>query len=278
MKRLFSVGPRKTELKDVEMTKITDPGQVLIKVKYNGVCMSEHYNWETGVVGRSFGHEPVGTIVEVGSDVKDYKVGDRVSGMFNGSVEYARAKPEQIVHIPDNVKTIMNGAFWKCEKLTQINLPSHLDIIESFLFCDCKSLESIQIPPTVLKIGSLAFHGCSSLQSVVIPDGVTIIGEGAFEFCSELKNVVIPSSVKDIYDRAFSYCYALDNLTIPHGVTFLGKRIVAQTAIRRLEIPRGVCYIDKMAFDGNLKMEVIMPKDLPRPDVRGDIIFYYWLD
>ena len=103
MKRLFSSGPRKTELRDVEMTKITDPGQVLIKVKYNGVCMSEHYDWETGVVGQTFGHEPVGTIVEVGSAVKDYKVGDRVGGMFDGSVEYSCAEPKYIVHLPDNV-------------------------------------------------------------------------------------------------------------------------------------------------------------------------------
>ena len=104
MKRLFSAGPKKTVLKEVEMPSFLSQKDVLIKLKYCGVCMSEHYDWSVGREGRAFGHEPVGEIVEVGSEVTGFKVGDRVSGLFDGSAEYARAHMDAIVKIPDNVK------------------------------------------------------------------------------------------------------------------------------------------------------------------------------
>ena len=104
MKRITAIGPMKTCLAEVSEPQITRGNQVKVRVKYCGVCMSEHYDWSTAAEGKIFGHEPVGVVVEVGSDVKRVKVGDRVSGLFAGSAEYDVTTEERVFVIPDNVK------------------------------------------------------------------------------------------------------------------------------------------------------------------------------
>ena len=102
MKRLYSCGERKTELREVAEPNVKNAHEVKIKVKYNGVCMSEHYDWSVGVK-KSFGHEPVGVVVETGASVTNVKVGDRVSGLFDGSSEYAVTSNENVFKLSDNV-------------------------------------------------------------------------------------------------------------------------------------------------------------------------------
>lgn len=103
MKKLMSQGPMKNILADVDMPTITDARQILVKNRYCGVCMSEHHDWLTGV-NKSFGHEPIGVVCEIGSDVTKVKVGDRVSGLFEGNAEYVIAKEEDVFLIPDCLK------------------------------------------------------------------------------------------------------------------------------------------------------------------------------
>ena len=60
--------------------------EVLVKLEYVGICGSDMHYYETGAIGDYvvkppfvLGHEPGGTVVEVGSNVKHLKVGDRVA-------------------------------------------------------------------------------------------------------------------------------------------------------------------------------------------------------
>ena len=53
-------------------------------------------------------------------------------------------------------------------------------------FYKCIRLTSIEIPNSVTSIGDGAFAGCSSLTSIVIPNSVTSIGNEAFLDCSSL--------------------------------------------------------------------------------------------
>ena len=74
-----------------------------MKVRYTGICHSELYPWSVAQAGQTFGHEPMGTVVEVGKNVKGFQVGDRVSGLGGGYAEYIVMDPIITVHIPDNV-------------------------------------------------------------------------------------------------------------------------------------------------------------------------------
>ena len=111
MKTIVSVGPGKSVLREVPMPEINE-NQILIRVKYVGVCMSEHYGWAHAEEGDAFGHEPLGIVEKVGANVKGYQPGDRVSGWWGstlpgagGMVEYAVGDPEKdtILILPDNV-------------------------------------------------------------------------------------------------------------------------------------------------------------------------------
>jgi len=74
--------------------------EVLVKLEYVGICGSDMHYYETGAIGDYvvkppfvLGHEPGGTVVEVGSNVKHLKVGDRValeSGKTCGHCEFCR--------------------------------------------------------------------------------------------------------------------------------------------------------------------------------------------
>lgn len=60
--------------------------EVLVKLEYVGICGSDMHYYDTGAIGDFvveppfvLGHEPGGTVVEVGSKVTHLKVGDRVA-------------------------------------------------------------------------------------------------------------------------------------------------------------------------------------------------------
>lgn len=74
--------------------------EVLVKLEYVGICGSDMHYYETGAIGDYvveppfvLGHEPGGTVVEVGKDVKHLKVGDRVAlepGKTCGHCEFCK--------------------------------------------------------------------------------------------------------------------------------------------------------------------------------------------
>lgn len=74
--------------------------EVLVELEYVGICGSDMHYYETGAIGDYvvkppfvLGHEPGGTVVEVGSNVKHLKVGDRVAlepGKTCGHCEFCR--------------------------------------------------------------------------------------------------------------------------------------------------------------------------------------------
>ncbi len=52
--------------------------EMLLKTLACGLCGGETMAWYKKAEPKVIGHEPIGEVVEVGSDVKDYKVGDRL--------------------------------------------------------------------------------------------------------------------------------------------------------------------------------------------------------
>lgn len=94
-----------TDLKKVEIQERPIPApaanEVLVKVEYVGICGSDLHYFEHGRIGDFIvetpfvlGHEAGGTVVEVGADVKDLKVGDRVAmepGKTCGECEFCKA-------------------------------------------------------------------------------------------------------------------------------------------------------------------------------------------
>ena len=65
MKKLVIVEPKKCEIIEVPTPEINDD-QILVKIKYYGVCMSEHHAWEiaekSNGIDEGLGHEPMGYV------------------------------------------------------------------------------------------------------------------------------------------------------------------------------------------------------------------------
>jgi len=65
-----------------------DPDGAVIDVEACGICRSDWHGWqghveEADLYGQILGHEPVGTVVEVGEEVESVSEGDRVTVPFN---------------------------------------------------------------------------------------------------------------------------------------------------------------------------------------------------
>lgn len=95
---MLGIGKMGYEERDIPTPK---PNEVLVKIEYVGICGSDMHYYETGAIGNYvveppfvLGHEPGGTVVEVGSAVKDLKAGDRVAlepGATCGECEFCRS-------------------------------------------------------------------------------------------------------------------------------------------------------------------------------------------
>lgn len=99
MKVAIMQGIGKLGFEEREIPRPKD-GEVLVKLEYVGICGSDLHYYETGAIGDYvvkppfvLGHEPGGTVVEVGKDVRHLKVGDRVAlepGKTCGHCEFCK--------------------------------------------------------------------------------------------------------------------------------------------------------------------------------------------
>ena len=157
MKKHIMTGPKTSEWIDVPMPEISGDKDVIVKLKYCGVCMSEHYRWTVGEAGDSLGHEPLGTVCAVGSAVKSVKVGDRVSGLFSGRSEYVLTSECNVFKIPEGL--------------------SDEDAILEPLSCLMSAVSKVKIPMIGEKVAVVGcgYMGCGAI-SLLKMRGAYVVG------------------------------------------------------------------------------------------------------
>ena len=199
MKKLIMQGPKKASLVDVPMPEIVSPDQVLVKNRYCGVCMSEHYGWSTAQEGKSFGHEPIGTVVAVGDAVTKVKVGDRVSGLFWGQAEYAIAKEADVFAIPDGLHDS--------------------DAILEPLSCLVSAVSKVKIPVVGDRVAVVGcgYMGCGAIS--------LLKARGAYVVAVDIR----PESLEDAKRFGADEVYTPDQLPA-HYVDVPGQQIGFQSA------------------------------------------------
>ena len=94
---MLGIGKMGFEERDIPQPK---DNEVLVQLEYVGICGSDLHYYETGAIGDYvvkppfvLGHEPGGTVVEVGKNVKHLKAGDRVAlepGRTCGHCEFCK--------------------------------------------------------------------------------------------------------------------------------------------------------------------------------------------
>lgn len=84
--------------------------ECLLNIKACGVCHSEIHQWETKIPGldypRHIGHEVAGEIIEKGSKVSKFKVGDRVAAWVDGKgyAEQVSVPEDRLFLMDDKLK------------------------------------------------------------------------------------------------------------------------------------------------------------------------------
>ena len=101
---MIAAGPRKTKIIEVPVPQINED-QMLVRVTLTGMCHSELFAWQTAKEGDVFGHESIGVVEQIGSNVTGFRVGDRVTGLGGGAYkEYIVVEPAKMAHVPDSLK------------------------------------------------------------------------------------------------------------------------------------------------------------------------------
>jgi NADPH:quinone reductase len=107
-------GPEVLRLVDAELP-VPGPDQLLVKVAATGVNFIETYE-RSGIYKIPFpytpGSETAGTVVEAGSGVRDFAVGDRIASAEAARTyaEYAVVDADKALPVPDNVSDEAAGA------------------------------------------------------------------------------------------------------------------------------------------------------------------------
>ncbi|MDP9937537.1 glutathione-independent formaldehyde dehydrogenase [Paenarthrobacter nicotinovorans] len=86
MKAVVYKGPNDVSVEEIPDAKIEHPADVLVRITSANICGSDLHMYEGRTSfepGRSFGHENLGEVVEVGPAVSKVKVGERVVLPFN---------------------------------------------------------------------------------------------------------------------------------------------------------------------------------------------------
>ncbi|WP_047982688.1 zinc-binding dehydrogenase [Ornithinibacillus contaminans] len=112
-------------------------GQVKIEVKYAGICGSDIHTYEGHykvAAPVTLGHEFAGEVVEVGEDVTEFTIGDRVTSETTfyicGECEYCKTQDYNLCNHRKGLGTQQDGGFAKyliARKESVHHLPEHVD-------------------------------------------------------------------------------------------------------------------------------------------------------
>jgi hypothetical protein len=179
--------------------------------------------------------------------IKDLTIGNNVRTIVDYAFFYCTSLTS--VTIPNGVTSIGDCTFYNCDSLTNVIIPDSVTSIGNSAFRDCDNLTSVTIPNSMTSIGYQTFYSCDSLTSVTIPNSVTSIGDWTFFNCDSLTNIIVPDSVTSIGNSAFRDCDNLTSLVIPNTLTSLGNYTFYNcTSLTSVTIPNSVTSIGNGAF------------------------------
>jgi len=88
MKAVVYKGPNEVSVEDVPDATIERPTDVLVRITTTNICGSDLHMYEGRTdfeVGRTFGHENMGEVIEIGNGVDAVKVGDHMEFRFGST-------------------------------------------------------------------------------------------------------------------------------------------------------------------------------------------------
>jgi 2-desacetyl-2-hydroxyethyl bacteriochlorophyllide A dehydrogenase len=113
MRAVTFQAPREVRVSEVPEPELSAPGDAIVRIEATGVCGSDLHIYHGRVQiepGFTIGHEYVGTVIEVGEDVHEVAVGDRVLGCFQSACGRCFFCRRGLFHKCDSSRTFGHGA------------------------------------------------------------------------------------------------------------------------------------------------------------------------
>jgi len=113
MRAVTFQAPGEVRVDDVPEPEISAPTDAIVQIEATGVCGSDLHIYHGRVQiepGFTIGHEYVGTVLEVGADVHEVSVGDRVLGCFQTACGRCYFCRNGLFHKCDSSRTFGHGA------------------------------------------------------------------------------------------------------------------------------------------------------------------------
>ena len=196
MDALYFIGDSKIQIKEIPMP-VPNDDEVLLKMKASGICGSDLKNYIEPQASKSIfsvpGHEPVGIVVEIGKNVANVEVGNRVMvHHYMGCLKCSMCRigfTQMCPTVKEGYGGILDGGhqeYMKVKSYTCIPIPEKLDFL-SAAACSCGT--------------GTAFHAIKRLDMTAM-DTIAIFGQGpvglsATMFAAQLGIKVIAIDVMD---------------------------------------------------------------------------------
>ncbi|WOO37860.1 leucine-rich repeat domain-containing protein [Anaerocolumna sp. AGMB13020] len=166
------------------------------------------------------------------------------------------------IAFPDSLEEISSSAFFECKQLKDLRFPKNLKTIGDGAFRACYKLTSIELPESITEIGEYAFFLCSGIKTVKIKGNIKELAKGIFSGCESLTSITYPDSVEKIGDSAFTNT-SFKTLPISKNIKTIGVSAFIDNTVTSIKIPDGVETIGAYAFQNcsNLKT-VYIPKSV----------------
>jgi 2-desacetyl-2-hydroxyethyl bacteriochlorophyllide A dehydrogenase len=168
------------KVEDVEIPKI-DHNEALIRIRACGICHTDLHFIDEGILkpGKTpltMGHEAAGDVVEVGKDVKNIKVGDRVLIHFYfscGECYYCQLGRESLCISPNfrHFGFTVDGGFAEYAKAPARNLIKLPD-------------EAPYEAGILADAGSSSYHAVKEIGKVKLGENIVIMGTGGLGLCA----------------------------------------------------------------------------------------------
>lgn len=192
------------------------------------------------------------------------------------------------IQIPDGVTSLGNNVFSSCTNLTNVELPKSLTQIgcNAFKYTKIKELDLSNLT----SLNDSICQSCEELTKIVLNKELNSIGNNAFDWCVKLTNINLPNKLKSIGNNAFSNS-GLSTIVLPQNLKSMGKSVfsnsksletidASQTLLTRIpestfekctnliniDLPNGLQYIDKLAFENTGIKQITIPPTLQNID------------
>jgi len=220
--------------KDMELREIPEPipqaNEVKVKVKATGICGTDLYGYSALKPPVILGHETAGVVAEIGEEVKNIKVGDRVTTETTAYIcdqcKFCLSKDYNLCIHRKGLGSAVNGAFaeyFVIRKESIHKIPLHIDFNSASLFepLSCAVHAVIEqanlLPHEIVLIlgpgplGLLTAQIAKSLEAKIIICGI----EGDEKRLSIAKKIGI-NHIFNIKKKDIQDC--LSKLTLGYGI------------------------------------------------------------